>query len=108
MAIANSINKIGASRGEAKRRVWLEGDRVLAAGFAVGMFFTRAWDEKEGTLTLTLGEGATRATRGKVSGKGDRPILDIVGEKVFEVFGKHCDKVEVSYAPGRIVVRRSS
>lgn len=106
MAIANSRNKIGTSRGAPKRRIWLEGDRVLAAGFAVGMEYTRAWADD--SLTLTLGTGDTRATRGKVSGKGQRPIIDIVGEKVFEVFGAHCDAVEVSYQPGRIAVRRAS
>lgn len=106
MAIATSRNKIGTSRGEPKRRIWLEGDRVLAAGFAVGMQFTRAWADD--ALVLTLGEGTSRATRGKVSGKGQRPILDIVGEQVFAVFGAHCDEVEVTYQPGRIVIRRAS
>jgi hypothetical protein len=107
MAIAKSTHKIGTSRGEPKRRIWLEGDRVLAAGFAVGMYYTREWRE-DGSLVLTLGEGESRSTRGKVSGKGQRPILDIVGEKVFEVFGSVCERVEVEYSAGRIVVRRAA
>lgn len=105
MAIVKSTHKVGPSRGVARSRIWLEGDRVLAAGFAPGMMYTREWTAD--TLTLALGEGEGRATRGKVSGKGEKPILDIVGDKVREVFGAHCERVEVSYEAGRITVRRA-
>lgn len=107
MAIAKSTHKVAASRGEPKRRIWLEGDRVLAAGFAVGMYFTRDWRADSLVLTVESIKGP-RATSGKVSGKGQRPILDIVGDKVFEVFGAHCDHVEVTYEAGRITVRRAA
>lgn len=106
MAITQSRNKIGASRGEPKRRIWLEGDRVLAAGFAVGMYYRKAWDADSLTLTVE-GVKGPRMESGKVSGKGDRPVIDIVGDAVFGVFGAHCDEVEVTYSPGRIVIRRA-
>lgn len=100
-------HKVGTSRGVERSRIWLEGNRVLAAGFAVGMHFERIWNDAEGVLVLRVtGAKGPRATSGTVSGKGERPILDIVGERVREVFGKYSDRVDVRYGVGQIAIGR--
>lgn len=62
---------VRANKGRA--RIWLEGKRLTAAGFAVGDRFTI--DVIEGALVLRLDPNGSR----KVSGKGERPIIDISG-----------------------------
>jgi len=107
MANVTVRHKVGTSRGAERSRIWLEGDRVLAAGFAVGMFYERIWNDAEGVLVLRVsGVKGPRATSGKVSGKGERPIIDIVGERVREVFGAYGEQVEVRYAVGQIAIGR--
>jgi hypothetical protein len=62
---------VRANKGRA--RIWLEGKRLMVAGFAVGARFTI--DVIEGALVLRLDLNGSR----KVSGKGERPIIDISG-----------------------------
>lgn len=62
---------VRANKGRA--RIWLEGKRLSSAGFAVGSRFNI--EVIEGALVLRLDASGSR----KVSGKGERPIIDISG-----------------------------
>lgn len=62
---------VRANKGRA--RIWLEGKRLTAAGFAVGSRFNI--EVIEGALVLRLDASGSR----RVSGKGERPIIDISG-----------------------------
>jgi hypothetical protein len=49
-----------------------------------------------------------RAGFGTVSGKSDKPIIDVAGPMVIETFGKYSDHVSVTYTLGQITVRRAA
>jgi hypothetical protein len=75
------ILKSGRNRGN--RRIWIEGNRLHAAGFECGDRLTRTI--VEGVLTLTRDpEGNHR-----IAGKPDRPILDCCGQWVTDLIGDH-------------------
>lgn len=73
--------KLGKTRAGERSRIWIEGERLAAAGFTVGERYDAEWTDTGLTLRKTyLGKK-------KVSGKGQHPIIDITGSKVIERFG---------------------
>jgi len=73
------ILKSGVNRGN--RRIWIEGNKLIAAGFNCGDRLTRSI--VDGVLTLTRDpEGKHR-----IAGKPDRPILDCCGQWVTDFIG---------------------
>lgn len=96
--------KLGTTRRGPRSRIWLEGKRLTAAGFTPGQQYTAIWTDN--ALLLMVGVGSlparvTHAEERKVSGKGDKPIMDIVGERVTSTFG-HGERVKVTYSAGLI------
>ena len=88
-------SKIGASRQIPGSRVWIEGARLVRAGFVVGARYTLS--ETDGVLVLTLTPDGKRG----VSGKGDKPIIDITGETIRRMFARR-PSVLVEYSVGTI------
>ena len=85
---------VRANRGKA--RIWLEGKRLDGAGFAVGSRFNI--EVIEGALVLRLDASGAR----KVSGKGERPIIDLSGRSC-EPFTTG-DPVQVDYIAKHSIV----
>jgi hypothetical protein len=113
---------IGTNHGKGTSRIWLEGKRLVEAGFEVGTRYDRSH------IVFVLEEGGGSSRRGvvlrgiqlklepkgkyKVSGKGDKPIIDISGGAVTETFAEHisvCSPktpvVEVNYSKGLIAIQ---
>ena len=44
--------KLGTARRVERSRIWIEGKRLTAAGFAVGRYFIAEWQGEALTLTL--------------------------------------------------------
>lgn len=100
------VTKLGKTRAGERTRIWIEGPRLVAHGFPVGTFFVRVWNANSLVLkpvSEKTFDALARADRGRVSGKGDKPIIDITGQKVAETFGEG-ETVTVSYAAGRITI----
>lgn len=105
--------KLGTtSKAGERTRIWLEGKRLTAHGFTPGTKFARYWGKGELTLIAfdaDAGEAEyntlPRDERGTVSGKGEKPIIDIVGARVRETFGKG-ESVNVTYRPNKITISR--
>ena len=81
----------------------MEGKRLVEAGFEVGTRYDRVC--KHGTIKF-IELTATPNGKFKVSGKGDKPIIDISGGAVTDTFAEHISKsspktpvVEVAYSP---------
>lgn len=89
---------VRANRG--RPRIWLEGRRLTAAGFTPGRRYAQVYNTNTMTLTLAAGTAGDR----KVSGKGDKPIIDLSGTGcgLFETG----DAVLVTYRPGVILIAR--
>lgn len=101
---------IGTNHGKAVSRIWIEGKRLVEAGFTVGLKYTRTTGRTEDGMDyikLTL----DREGNYKVSGKGDKPIIDTSGKVVRDVFPDSGDDtskqvVEVLYGEGVITIQR--
>lgn len=102
--------KLGTTRAGERTRIWIEGTRLVAHGFKVGTRFQRSWTPDHAGLVLTVCtekqfEDLGRADRGTVSGKDEKPIIDVTGVKVSETFsGSH---VAVTYLPRTIIIRNA-
>jgi hypothetical protein len=90
-------SKIGAARQIPGSRVWIEGARLVRAGFVVGARYDLI--ETDGVLVLTLTPEGKRG----VSGKGAKPIIDITGDTIRRMFAGR-DTVTVSYTAGTITI----
>ena len=90
--------KIGSNRG--RPRIWLEGKRLTASGIGRGdRFITH---KVEDGVNIEINPDGRR----KVSGKGDRPIIDIVGADVKHWGFDIGDEVEIKYIYRWIFIRR--
>lgn len=96
---------IGTNHGKGTSRIWIEGKRLVEAGFEVGTRYDRSISS-EGIELKANPNG-----KFKVSGKSDKPIIDISGKAVTDTFAEHisaCSKktpvVEVNYSKGEILI----
>lgn len=94
---------IGTNHGKGTSRIWLEGKRLVEAGFEVGTRYHRYAHSTPSAIQLI----ANSKGKYRVSGKGDKPIIDISGRAVTETFAEHISKsypktpvVEVEYSLG--------
>lgn len=99
---------IGNNHGKKTSRIWIEGKRLVEAGFTVGARYLRTVGPDWITLQL---RGPDEDWSHKVSGKGDKPIIDTSGKVVRDVFPDTGDDtakqvVEVTYEPGVIIIKR--
>jgi len=94
--------KLGNHRGG--KRVWLEGKHLTNHGFhAKETYFQKKWRADVGLLTLVECSAATPGAR-RVSGKGDKPVIDITGQTRLEVFGSECEEVRNTYEQSAIKI----
>ena len=96
---------VRANRG--RPRIWLEGKRLAAAGFERGVRFDLTLGTKRyGGLLLYLNEDGSG--KRKVSGQGDRPIVDIVGAEIQRCGLQSGDDVVITYdcEVNEILIRR--
>jgi hypothetical protein len=104
-------SKLGAAKNQPRSRIWIEGKRLADAGFTVGKYFAKEYDggpdEVVLKLTLLKDDDVLATAPCKVSGKGDKPIIDITGELVRASFG-HATHVEVTFQKGKIVIRAAA
>jgi hypothetical protein len=100
--------KIGTNKG--RPRLWIDGQRLLAAGFKPGATYTL--HRGQGTLWLDTSPDWAPAhppvpaeTR-RVSGRpGGKPIIDILGRTLEAAFDPMPARVRVTFTDGRIVVQ---
>lgn len=108
--------KLGTAKGVERSRIWIEGTRLVEAGFVVGSYFGKVleFDGAQSqfipvlTLELLKPDDVTNTAPCKVSGKGNKPIIDITGELVRTVFGKLGTHVEVTYTKGKVTIRSAA
>ena len=79
----DEIQKYTVRANKGRARIWIEGARLLAAGFKRGDIYMAAPTPDNGALYLALVDdpeayqGAGKLK--KVSGKGERPVIDLSG-----------------------------
>ena len=68
-------------RNKGHARIWIEGDRLTAAGWKNGDRFNKTITP-DGILLTRADDGAH-----KIAGTADRPIIDLCGKYLTEFFG---------------------
>lgn len=106
-----TISKLGKTRRGPHSRIWIEGHYLAAAGFLPGQYYLPVWKaSKTAPLTLELlrpDDIISGDAPRKVSGKGDKPIIDITNDDVSRVFGSEYDRVLITFQSGKITIRGS-
>ena len=87
---------VRSNRGAA--RIWIEGNRLVSAGFTRGRYFTLSHDGD--TLKLSLADKVAGAR--KVSGKDIKPIIDLTGKSVPFAIGTN---VAILYSTDSITIK---
>ncbi len=98
------VTKLGTTRAGPRTRIWIEGKRLDAHGFLKGRRILKTWITDGLILTIPVDQSATGVSYATVSGKGPKPIIDVSGKKVNDVFGGY-SHVKVFYDHERIMVR---
>jgi len=94
MIVLLQTYKIGSNQG--RPRIWLEGKRLVEAGYERGVRFDVVpLPLRDGGMVLAQNEDGTG--KRKVSGKGDRPIIDIVGAEIVNSKLRVGDEVVITY-----------
>jgi hypothetical protein len=104
------ISKLSRTRAGERSRLWLEGARLASAGFKPGDKFLKHRDPDAHTIKLVRCTEKTfadvpRDLRGTVSGKGEQPIIDLVGAQITGTF--RTTHVQVAYTPRAITIMES-
>jgi len=90
---------IGENFSKGVRRIWLEGNALINAEFHVGRRYRRDYDERGNLLLVTDAQG-----KYKVSGKGEKPIIDISGGVIDRTFPRPQSSVKVAFSHGVITI----
>lgn len=105
--------KLGTTKRAGPRsRIWIEGDRLIVPGFTHKALFSKEWRPDDHELILRVVDRKlwhhklSQAERGLVSGRADRPVIDITGARVTETF--RTDRVIATFSRGRIVITEVS
>jgi len=114
----SDLTIIGTNHGKGVSRIWLDGNKLIEAGFHFGARYdlsalkadSASTDLKEldSRIELTLNPNG----KFEVSGDGDSPTIDISGRVITDTFAKHIAKshssgapvVEINYSIGQIII----
>lgn len=91
--------KLGTNKGLQRSRVWIEGKRLTESGFYRGALYNREYGKT--SIILTLSESGSL----RVSGKADKPIIDMTGKSVSLWFEGY-ESAFVYYARNQIIIKR--
>ena len=93
------LTKLGKNKGVERSRIWLEGDRLVKAGFTHKAEYVREWSDTG--LVLRLAGPSDTGKVYKVAGKSDRPVIDTTGKAVVNAFS-NASHVTATFYLGRI------
>jgi hypothetical protein len=93
---------LGPARRVPRSRIWIEGARLVRAGFAVGDRYYVVTTDDAITLVPGVSSDPVYPTR-TVSGKGTKPIIDLTGQWIRDQFPQS-DAVDVVYDAGLITI----
>ena len=88
--------KLGSNRG-IRNRVWIEGKRLSANGFNRGTRYRKITSENK--IILVIDSNGSLG----VAGTDTRPIIDMCGQNVAEIFNGH-ERVNATFEPNKITI----
>jgi hypothetical protein len=105
MKVEHVMTLFGSDAGF-RSTIWLEGKRVLDAGFKPGEEYTQFWfhDKIVCVSSGTPYTASVKAYDRKVSKQGKNPAIRIEGKRVQELFGEKFLNVKATFEPGKITI----
>lgn len=104
------VSKLGKTRAGERSRIWLEGKRLTAAGFAKGMPFSILRNQSGDWVIVRkdspIPDNHVVIKHGTIAGTDQRPIIDTVGSAVIDAFGSGNGTVMVQYGQLFISIRK--
>ena len=86
-------------------RIWIEGDKLSAAGFPPATPYSVIYDSSENVIRIYFDNASKkRVTNGSRNGN-PRPIIDLMNKKVGDVFTAG-DALRVIFSPNSIEITR--
>lgn len=103
VALQHSYRKVGDHRG--KKRIWLDGLKLDAAGFEYGASITVDFQSGTGVFKVFLDEKGERRVSGRKCSKTGKikPIIDLSGEYV-KALGNNAKRVRVDFHYGELKI----
>lgn len=84
-------------------RIWIEGKKLIGAGFLPNTCYTIKYNKK--SIVLTLDQNGTRKVTGSVRNGNPRPIIDLHSKLNADVFAVG-DVLTVTYVTGKITFKQ--
>jgi hypothetical protein len=107
------VAKLFRSKGVDASHIWLEGDRLVEAGFTAGVEYLQTWYKDKLVLTKANASGQfvhehepVKTIMRKVVKSGNNPAIRIEGMQVLRTFGKEFGFVQCTFSPRRDRDRR--
>jgi hypothetical protein len=105
------VAKLFRSKGVDASHIWLEGDRLVEAGFTAGVEYLQTWYKDKLVLTKANASGQfvhehepVKTIMRKVVKSGNNPAIRIEGMQVLRTFGKEFGFVQCTFSPGVIEI----
>jgi len=103
------ITKLFNSGNIPRAHLWLQGQRLLDAGFKPGDVYTQVWADNELRFVRNgakngLPDNSTKTIDRKVNRQKGNPAIRVEGKRVHDLFGKRFSSVKVTYENDMITV----
>ena len=98
--LKESIVTVGENRGVP--RIWIEGNKLLAANFSIGRSYDLEIDEVRRMIKLKANILESQEDSRKVAKRGTTPVIDLCRKIVGQLFGSK--KVRVQIFAGLIII----
>ena len=86
-------------------RIWLEGDRLIQAGFKPNTRYSIEYGKLSKTIILELDETGRRKVTNSMRKGIARPIIDLESQKIGEFYQEGIE-LEIKYTKNRIVIQK--
>ena len=86
-------------------RIWLEGDRLIQAGFKPNTRYSIEYGKRSKTIILELDETGKRKVSNSMRKGIARPIIDLESQKIGEFYQEGIE-LEIKYTKNRIVIQK--
>jgi DNA (cytosine-5)-methyltransferase 1 len=92
-----------ATEKQNKKRVWMQGLKLEAAGFTYETKYTTQYNIDTGTITLAVDPSGDRKVSGRKKGDNVEAIVEVFNAKTLEVLGD-VERVRVDFYNGKLVI----
>ena len=86
-------------------RIWLEGERLIQAGFEPNTHYSIEYGSRSKTIILEVSETGKRKVTNSMRKGIARPIIDLESQKIGEFYHEGIE-LEIKYTKNRIVIQK--